>query len=122
MKKLDPRNISTILCCGVDMDMNISIMWSVMITSLWLSCFSIWRDIQPPRKRPTRGMTFLLCSCVYCVCACDEQSIQEMLRKACKATATTQQKDKEIQHNLPETVVIFQRKIGCLGWDEPISM
>ena len=33
-----------------------------------------------------------------------------------KATTTTQQKGKATQHNSPETV-IFQRKIGCLGWD-----
>ena len=33
-----------------------------------------------------------------------------------KATTTKQQKGKAIQHNSPETV-IFQRKIGCLGWD-----
>ena len=33
-----------------------------------------------------------------------------------KATTTTQQKGKAAQHNSPETV-IFQRKIGCLGWD-----
>ena len=44
-----------------------------------------------------------------------EQSLQEMLRKKGKAT-TTQQKGKATQHNSPETV-IFQRKIGCLGWD-----
>ena len=33
-----------------------------------------------------------------------------------KATTTTQQKGKATQHNSPETV-IFQIKIGCLGWD-----
>ena len=33
-----------------------------------------------------------------------------------KAITTTQQKGKATQHNLPETA-IFQRKIGCLGWD-----
>ena len=31
-------------------------------------------------------------------------------------TTLTQQKGKATQHNSPETV-IFQRKIGCLGWD-----
>ena len=39
-----------------------------------------------------------------------------MHSKKCEATTTTQQKGKATQHNFPETVV-FQRKIGCLGWD-----
>ena len=39
-----------------------------------------------------------------------------MLRKKGKAMTTTQQKGKAMQHNLPE-IVIFQRKIGCLGRD-----
>ena len=33
-----------------------------------------------------------------------------------KATTTTQQKGKATEHSSPETV-IFQRRIGCLGWE-----
>ena len=44
-----------------------------------------------------------------------EQSIKEILRRQGNNN-NKQQKGKGTQHNSPETV-IFQRKIGCLGWD-----
>ena len=50
--------------------------------------------------------------------ACKNNTMNNLSRDAekGKATTTTQQKGKATQHNSPETV-IFQRKIGCLGWD-----
>ena len=75
--------------------------WFVAACSCLASEIKLWEKVIPNWK--------LQVCVVHCV------DHMYMYEKG-KATTTTQKKGKATQHNLPETV-IFQRKIGCLGWD-----